>query len=90
MVGWLVCSSPYFSYLSTVARISNTCNQIKLEKICFSFLNYRKSLIFTSQLQNRVSSLLQLSKIFVLPPFTILQAIFTFLIDFLPSLFSLN
>ena len=41
----------------------------------FSFFNYRKSQFFVPQLQNRLSSLSQLSKSFVLPPSAILQAV---------------
>ena len=47
-------------------------NQHREEKVYFASLNYCKSLIFLSQLQNRISTLPQLSKPFIFPPSMVL------------------
>jgi hypothetical protein len=43
-------------------------NRMGKEKIYFTSLNYSKSLVFLSKLENRVNHLPQLLKPFVLPP----------------------
>jgi len=49
-----------------------------LESLHKEKVYYHKSLIFLLQLQNRVSSLPELLKSFVLPPSAVLEAVFTF------------